>query len=703
MPGRVRRPPVALLRRVLLALLALGVVTIVVVFALRRDPAPAVARPAGGPIPEAELTLIGEGFEFTQSEEDKPVFHIRGESIKVRRGNVVLLEDVGITIYDEEGTPYHLEADEARYDREAGDATLEGSLRLMGPDGMVLTADELLIRNQGQSLQTAGGPVEVLYGGIYRGTANRFVARLRGNVFALAGNAEVTRLDRDPQPVLRAASITFERDESLVAADQDVSMTRGEDVLTSDKLIVFLTPEEGDVEAVRAREAVDGHLVFGGPGDGELPALGDEQRQPSAMQLRGDSLMVFFDQSGRAERAELEGLPGAPATLVSKGAGGLEDTLTAAKIETRIRPDGGQDVTASGSPRLVETVRTAEAAGPDDAAPPLRLMTAARMTAVIGGDGGVERLDAYAGVGEGPLAGDVIYRDADVVATGERLAYAAGPGQAELTGSPVHVVSERGEVWAPQVVWEQESGLLRAEGGTRTTIAEGSAVGLEGSPLDAGEGPVQVESETAFWRDEPAAVLFRGGVRAWRGESLLLADELRGDRLADAEVLKATGGVRTVWTGAPGEGAPGNGAGEQGEALPVEVTAGEMTYRRPLGREQGTVVYRQQVRAEQGERLLLCRELEIDLTEEGQAETLTCTGQVKLEDRAAQNVATGERAVYELAERTIDITGEPVVLTRADGSQVQGRRVLYDVDAARARVLSGPGAAEAAPPAEATP
>lgn len=683
MAGRPRRPPVALLRRLLLALLALGVVVIVLSFILRREPPVPAPRPTGGPAPEEELTLLGEGFEFTQSEEDRPVFHIRGESIKVRRGNVVLLEEVGITLYDEEGTPYHVQADEARYDRESGDATLDGSLRMMGPDGMVLTADELIIRSEGQSVQTAGGRVEVLYGGVYRGTADRFVGRLRRNIFALAGNAEVTRLDRDPAPVLRAASITYQREESLVAADLNVSLRRGEDVLTADKLIVFLTPEAGDVEAVRARGAVDGRLAVAA--SDAAPPVGDEARQPAAGQVRGDSLMVFFDQSGRAERAELEGVPGVPATLVSEGSGGLDDTLTAAKIETRVRADGGQDVTASGAPRLVETRR-----GGDPEAP-LRVMTAARMTAVIAAEGGVERLDAFAGLAGGALGGDVVYQDAEATVTGDRLAYRAAEGVAEMTGDPVHAVTGRGELYAPQVTWEQASGVLRAEGGSRAVLAEGSAAGIDGSPLGSGEGPVLVESASAFWRDEPQAVLFRGGVRAWRGKSLLLADELRGERRDGAEVLTASGGVRTVWTGAAGDGARGD---EEADGVPVQVTAQSMSYRRPLGREEGTVVYREQVRAEQGERVLVCRELEIDLDEEGQAERMTCTGRVELEDRATGNTATGERAVYELGARTIDITGQPVVLTRDDGSEIAGRRVLYDVDAGRARVLSGPGAAE---------
>ena len=72
---------------------------------------------------------------------------------------------------------------------------------------------------------------------------------------------------------------------------------------------------------------------------------------------------------------------------------------------------------------------------------------------------------------------------------------------------------------------------------------------MAGTPLSKGEGPVHVESQEAFWRQQPSSFLFRGDVRAWRGENLLLAPELRGDREADQ--LVATGGVKTLWFPTP--------------------------------------------------------------------------------------------------------------------------------------------------------
>lgn len=681
-----RKPPIAGLRRLLLAALVIGIAVVAAVFVVRRRGEPvAPASDSGGPGPEGEITLIGEGFEFTQTEGERTIFHIEGDSVKVRRGNVVLLEGVVLTLYDEEGRPYRIEAEEASYDRETRDAELSGSpLRLVGPDGMVLIADGLTLSNEGRVAQTRG-PTELLYGDLYRATAHRAIARLHRSFFALAGEVRITRLEGEPPATLAAASVTYERAERLLRADLDAVLSRGPDRLAADRLLLVLSEDESRTELIRARGSVRGRMRLGGE-DGEPGDGGEPDRSPSSMRVQGDSLTVSLDDAGsEPERVELEGLPGDPARLVVEGAGGLDDTLIGERVTARLEPGGGREIEATGSPRLIETVRGAPAGEP-----PLREVVAEKLEATLGRDGEVERIGAEGGVE---------YRAPDLGAAGDRLAYAAAEGKAELFGAPVRVESPRGELLAPHVIHEQEEGLVWAEGGARARLAEGSGVGLAGSPLASGEGPVRIESELAFWRDQPPSVLFRGGVRAWRGKSLLLADELRGDRAEGAETLTASGGVKTVWTGRAGAG--GDGGGEAGPGVPVEVSARTMVYRRPLEAARGSVLYRGNVESEQGERVLSCRELEVALDQDGAAERLTCSGSVRLEDRVTGNVAQGERAVYDLALRAIDITGEPVLLTKGDGGEVEGRRVLYEVDAGRARVLSGASEAGAAPaPAE---
>jgi lipopolysaccharide transport protein LptA len=181
----------------------------------------------------------------------------------------------------------------------------------------------------------------------------------------------------------------------------------------------------------------------------------------------------------------------------------------------------------------------------------------------------------------------------------------------------------------------------------------------------------------------------------------VLAQALRGDRTAEGtDVLTATGEVKTVWIPASGADGAGGSGGPEASAggapqEPVEVTAQEMVYRAG----ERTLVYRGKAVAVQGRRELACQELLVALDGDGRAESMTCTGQVVLDDRAAGNRATGQRAVYDLGARTVTIEGAPVRLRKADGAQVEGRRVVYDIEAGSATVRGEAPAPPAAPAA----
>ncbi len=271
-----RRPPIAGLRRLLLALFIVGLAVVAAVFALRRrGDKPPVDAGGAGPRPEGEITLIGEGFQYTLSEEGRPVFDIQGASVKVRRGTVVLLEDVALTLYDEQGTPYHVAARQASYDRESHEASLDGALRLIGPDGLVLTADGLTVGHQGQRVETRG-PAELLYAGLYRATARRIVARLRLDQFALVGRPEVARLEGPEPPTLTAGSITYRREDGVVRAETRVRLRRGADFLTTDRLVAHLTPDARRVELIHARRSVDGRMRLGAAATAPPPAPAEE-------------------------------------------------------------------------------------------------------------------------------------------------------------------------------------------------------------------------------------------------------------------------------------------------------------------------------------------------------------------------------------------------------------------------------------------
>lgn len=708
MAQRFKTPPIAGLRRLLLGLFVLGILVVTVLLVVRRADDPLSGRAPGAPSgldEPGDITLVGEGFEFTQSEGERPIFHIRGESIKVRRAQVVMLEDVGLTLYDDQGRAYRVAAREASYDQSNQDATLNGDLRMTGPDDMLLLADGMRLANEGRQAQTVG-PVELFWGGQVHATAERFIGRLAVDIFALAGNVIVSELaegaddpspggaggeaDRDPLSVLRAASITFDRNMHHVRADQNVVLTRAADRLTADLISLFLSSDDRRLQVLRARGQVRARLLPSAPSS-------DQPRSTRAIRLAGGMLTVHMDEAGDDPiQLELNGEGTYPAELVSESPKSKaqaqgetlveppEDVLYADFVVAHFLPSGGQRVEALGSPRLIQTP-----AG--DRQTVLREVTAQTLSARLAAGGGLERVTA---------GGGVDYRSADVRGRGDSLVYDAGTGKAELFGEPVRVVSERGELTAPHVVQERSADatatdLLWADGGTRSLLRPDSSAGVDGSPFggglfNGGGEPVRIESESAYWRDGVA--LFRGNARAWQGESLLLAGELRVSRQDDgAESLAASGPVRSVWVPQPA-------TASSEPAVPVEITAESLEYGKPAGGEGGTLVYRGRVRSQQGKLSLACGELTVELGPDGEARRMRCERAVRLEDRASGQRARGELALYDLAVRRIEITGDPVVVTQGDGGQVEGRRAVYELDAGRARVVGGGAASPAESP-----
>lgn len=691
---RARRPPIAGIRRLLLVLLLAGLAGLAVLLA-RGCMEERAAQPADGSgegAPRGDITLVGEGFEFTQTDRDRPVFRIRGDSVRVRRGQIVLLDEVDLTLFDDDGVAYDVSAREASYDQTTREATLDGDLRLTGPQGMEITAEGLALLNEGRLAESTSA-VELRYADDYTGSADRLIARIPRDLYVLAGNVVLRRaVDRGPPVVLTATSVLFQRNRHQLRADRSVELVRGRDRLYAQRINAILSDDDRRLTFLRARWNVAGAFRPAAASDDDDGG----ERQPAVLRVRGHSLSLLMDDVGVSPRSvELEGTPTEPARLSSESAEGLVDTLIANYVVGTFEA-GRTSVEAFGSPRLTE----APADEPDEL---LREVHSERLTAGFAAGGRLEKLSAWDGVE---------YCDPQLVASGDRLLYTAadadgptlgeaaaaadeGGGRAEFFGQPVRVVSDRGELLAPHIVYTEESGLLQADGGARAVLAEGTTSGLGGSPLGDG-GPLRVEAETAFYRRQPASALFRGQARAWQGDNLLLADDIRLDRGADGDVVTAGGSVKSVWvpeSGPPAEAAP---AGEAGGAAPppVEVFAESMEYRRG----DGVLVYGGGVRSEQQGRTLACRELTVTLGEDGGAESMVCAGAVRLEDRTQGNVASGDRALYDLTARTIEITGEPVTLTQGDGGQVKGRRVIYDIDAGRARVAGGEPAAPAGQP-----
>lgn len=682
MPIRRRRPHLAWLRTLLLLALLAVVVGVVGLFlfgrAGKRQEPPQVAEEAG--LATEGTTLIGRDFDYTYTEGERPLFRIRGQSIRADREDTLYLDGVALTLYDPEGRAYHAESRIASFSRARNEGELSGKVRLQGPDGVDFRSEVLQIVDKGRVL-IAPKPVQIGFLGKYVARAETLQFHLERELYMLVGKVVVRSVAGIQPPVLlRSGHLEYDRPRrqlKVEGIEQKAALIRGEDQLQAARINAFLTPDEGSLTLVRAIFQVTGRAMADVEGEGR-----------TLVRFNADDLTVLIPPGApgapsQPRQVELDSEKRGGVVLRALG-GGFSRVLTAKRVVGRMGNGALQTASAF---RGVEVRESAGRGGPE------RVVSGEYAEVSFQPDGQIARVN---------LNGQVHYSDPEVNATGQRGTMDFASQRGEFFGTPVDVRSKRGRLLAPHAVYTSGNGLLHADGGVRATMEQEREAGgtLSASLPGQEEGPVRVESSEAFWRDKPRSFLFRGNVRAWQGESLLTAADLRGDEEGTgAGKVTASGGVKSLWIprAQPAEAVQPAASRAEAPRKPIEVTAAQLVYNRPPGgaEDQGLLTYSGDVKVEQEGRTLLCRELVVELGEENRAETMTCTGSVRISDPAGGRDVEGERAVYHVAERRIEVFGDPVTMRDRDGNQVRGRRLIYYLDDARVEVK---GQAEAAPP-----
>lgn len=653
---RARRP-FYWLRPVLLALGLLAVSGVLLLLAAYRfgrteaaDEAAEVRTSSPG-----ERVLTGQGFEFTQTSAGTPVFRIRAAESEQDRDGTSYLTTVDLDIYREDGRTYKIKSDRARFNEGSRDARLEGHVVLSGWDQLELEARALELRHQGQVL-TSSGAVEFRYPPALAGRASQLQVDRRSDLITLSGGVHLHSIAGAERPMrLDCQRLIYQRAGGILRAVGDASLKSDRQSLAAHYLTIFLAEDGRTLEAMRARWNVAGKV-----------AVPDELGGETVIEYHGQFLDVQPDSlDPGSRRIKLDG-EGETVTLSVTDLAGLRRVFSGLYLVGRARGDRLVQIEGVGEPVVLSEVLAM--------APPfpLRQLCAERVTARFLPDGGVSRIQ---------LENRVELNDRGASLTGGESASLNGEdGTFRIQGPEVLLSSRHGEVTAEQFVWTRQNDVIRAHSHVRAVLAERSVRALRGTPLAQGDGPVQVEADEAYWTAEPPSFTFEGQVRAWRGESLLLAGQLRGDERE--QKLAAAGGVRTVWVPAATVVATGVPSRE-----PIEISAERVSYQ-----EEGpTLIYDEKVEMRQGQRTLGCRQLTIELDGRGRAERMVCQDEVQMSDPVSGNrVRGGERAVYTLAEEMVEIFGNDVELVDGDNNRMRGRYLRYDLRAGTFNIRSRP-------------
>ncbi|HKI01672.1 MAG TPA: LPS export ABC transporter periplasmic protein LptC [Thermoanaerobaculia bacterium] len=683
---RKARSPVAAIRKLVLAVLVLCVAGLAGLFlfgkaGLKRE-APSSGEARGG----KNMTLIGEDFDYTFTEGKRPIFHIEGKSVKADKEGTLFLEGVALTMYDRAGRVFHVESRRASFNRESNEGALQGDVVLKGPDGLELRTARLNLKQKGERV-ISQGEAEIRYGGKYVVHAGKVQFDLPSEEYVLQQGARVESLPGAEKPVLMTSQrMVYERKKRWIRIEGGANLRHGEDWMTARRIFGNVSDDESALKFVHAFWDIKGETratvqPAGGPAE------------PTRVRFAGQDLAVVLQPQGNEVRhVELDGKEaGGRASLEAVGPGTVR-TMTARRIEGIMAEGVLSGAEAFGGVEIRENSRVA-------GKPPVtRQANGQRASARFRPDGQLSSVD---------LNLNVTYRDGPVTATGNHGGLNLDEGRGEFFGAPVVIVSDRGRMEAPRVVYNTDQQIANARGGVKAVLQKVEETALEGTPFSEGEGPVHVESQEAFWKQQPSSFLFRGDVRAWRGDNLLLAPELKGDK--EADLLTATGGVKTLWfpskeqqAAKPARAANKGNAAAAGPRKPIQVVASDMSFQQTAGK----LLYTGNVRVDQEGKTLACQRLEVDLGEKHQAETMTCTGDTKVNDPKVGRRIEGQRAVYHVDQRQVDVFGDPVVMSDREGNTVRGKRALYFIDDGRVEIKgkdeTAPAAAPATPAAPST-
>ena len=707
------------LRRALLALFVLLVAGVAVLYWFGRsglDRPPKVVTQEGE-LPDEELTFSGKDFDYSFEEGGRTVFTIHGAGFGRDRDGSVVVDQIQVKINTLQGESYEVEGVQGVYDQETQEALLQSGVRVKGPSGIELETTKLQLTQKGKSI-LGQEPLTFRYLEKAQGRADRMRVDLDERLFILAGDVRVDNGPDSPGPFrVRAGRLYLNRNQHHARADGDVFVAYLAHRLRAPRVTLWLSEDDETVQFVRATQGVRGRLGFSPQADGVGP-----------VRFAGRNLAAIFSpDGGDLARFELGSNPFEPATVISVTPGEPPRRLGASFINGNLEGGNLTRAEALGGVKLAELAvepeeeawdaeaEAAPAAEPLDAGEEEESEEEAAPEALAGRDSvALDELDekatrlatarrAEAGFGpDGQLIEVTLYervdfRDPQFHARGDQARFDFSNGVGEFRGKPVAVTSARGNMTAPRLLYTQRTGLLVAQAGVRTELRQESSRDVLGeSPLAQGEGPIWVESQEAFFRGSSRSFLFRGKVRAWRGDNLVLADELKGDE--DSGQLTATGNVRTVTKQKVAT--PARAASPGAPQPPIEVTAASMVY----SKSAGTIVYRTGVQAVQGQRALACDELTVELDASQQLRALVLVGKVKIDDRETGRSVVGDRARYEPGAKTITVEGERATMRDRDGAEVTGQRIVYEFETGKAQVTAAPkppsptpGAAPAAP------
>jgi LPS export ABC transporter protein LptC len=602
---------------------------------------------------DSDAVTSGRNVDYVQTSGGRQVFRVRAAKSVQDKEETSFLEDAIFDFFREGGTSYRIESQKARLNQKTGEALLEGDVKVTGFGDLELKARSLSLLQSGQILESQGMVEFKHKNPDLVGRASRLTIDRAREQVDMDGGVHIRSTGNAPTELrLDSEKLVYSKSESLVRATEKVFLRYGSQELRADALSLFLKDDQRSLRNLRARYNVEGQIDSLDNKGGALKAI-----------FRAAFLEIEPDEHvPESSTLRLDGEGGRPALLKQSLEDGLVRSIQGNHLEALVKESKVSEVRGDGVPvRIDEYI---------DVARPvyLRRACATQLRAYMGADGTFSHL---------LLDGQVDLQEERIQLSGGNQAKVDGvQGTIEITGSPVEVNAEQGELAAPTIRYSRKTGILRALSGVRAGLksVEGAFGGALGGGSEA-DGMVSIEAEEATLTSAPRTFVFKGQARAWQGDNFLFADQIRGD--GTKQELAAGGQVKTIWL-PPKK--------DETAPVPIVVNADTLSYRRA----ESQLIYQGNARLDQQGRFLRCNELTLQLTKmtPTQVEKLLCKDQVVLDDTVDGQRVTGDFAVYDPISATVEITGQEVHLLDRQKNELVGKYLTYDFRSGKATLRS---------------
>jgi lipopolysaccharide export system protein LptA len=567
------------------------------------------------------------GFEYVERVAGELIFELLSKRTLGLSSGWHEIEGVRFQFYQKGEPGPILTCETASFNVQTRDARLAGRIRIDMPNGAVLTTD--------------AGKFEA---SARRFTTNSPVDLVDGRAFGRAGSATYD-LERDQITLDKRLRYTSENGTTMTAPravyhrqERRIDFPAGGIVqldrsrLQAPRIELRLDGEDGPPQQIR----LWGGVRARGTGLDDGASYEAWMEEVTATRDPRDRWQMSASTSGRWISVRFSG-----------GTGYRERTLETMQLKGVLDREGLLNLRAEEGVRLYEV--------PTDSAPRSGESVSARVWFKDGSATDVELIE------------NVVLRDEQVEGRAYRARLSPDAGLAMLHRDPtgperVLLESERGRVSCDRAQLFNNEERAEARGNVQGEIRDVSIMGNDG---EEEPGPVHFAAEILDVRRGGDEYHLQGNTRLWQGHRLLLADDVVYRH--DVTSVRAAGHVRTTLPATALD-------AEADPAADVVVVARSLDY----ASEDGTAIYKGNVRYSDPEHTLAAAELRIFFDESDTISAVEAVGSVELVELESGRRMTGQKARREVESQIVAIEGSPVRLTDPAGNSVSGESLTWN-------------------------